>query len=83
MANERETRACINALKSENANLEKENANLNSEIERLKGVLVEMREQNSRASRTIAAYQRAGFGSLEHLFLRQRDGERKRPESEF
>ena len=67
MASERETRAHINALKKVNANLKSENANLNKEIERLKGVLVEMREREIRCNHTVAAYQRAGFGSLEPL----------------
>jgi hypothetical protein len=51
MANKRETRACINALKSENAQLK-------SEVERLKVVIRELREQNTRLCHKIAEYQR-------------------------
>ena len=51
MANKRETHAYINALKSENAQLK-------SEDERLKIVIRELREQNTRLCHKIAEYQR-------------------------
>lgn len=51
MANERETRAVMNMLKSENAHLKSEN-------ERLKEVIRELHEQNTRVCRKVAEYER-------------------------
>ena len=55
MATERETRAHINTLKSENAHLKSENERLKGVI---KGVIRELREQNTRLCRKVAEYER-------------------------